>query len=360
MDATHTLHDRQTTTRHESGATSLPATRYQGSKRKLAAWIWSRLAEHDFTTALDAFGGTGSVAYTLKAYGKRVTCNDCLAFNEQVGIALIENDRVQLSPAEARRLLAEPAPKAGAFIQETFRGIYFTDEENAWLDQMCARIRRIRDRRKRAIAWYALGQAAISKRPYNLFHRANLYMRTANVKRTFGNKRTWDRPFDDHWLRFVEKANAAIIDGHGTCRAIRMDVLEVPGRFDLVYLDPPYVNGRGVGVDYAHFYHFLDGMIEYDRWPARIDWRSKHRRMTATPNPWCQPAQTHEAFKAVFERYRDSILAVSYRSDGIPSIEELEAMLRRCKRRVEVHRHGNYQYALSTNRRSQEVLLIGW
>ena len=56
---------------------------------------------------------------------------------------------------------------------------------------------------------------------------------------------------------------------------------------------------------------------------------------------------------------RDSILVVSYRSDGMPSIDELLGMLREVKRHVRVCDGRRYQYALSTNRRNREVLLIG-
>ena len=58
-----------------------PSTRYQGSKAKLVDWIWEQIADLDFTTCLDAFGGTGAVAYRLKQAGKRVTYNDLLRFN---------------------------------------------------------------------------------------------------------------------------------------------------------------------------------------------------------------------------------------------------------------------------------------
>jgi hypothetical protein len=46
--------------------TRFPSTRYQGSKAKLADWIWQQIAPLDFETCLDAFGGTGSIAYRLK------------------------------------------------------------------------------------------------------------------------------------------------------------------------------------------------------------------------------------------------------------------------------------------------------
>lgn len=61
-----------------------------------------------------------------------------------------------------------------------------------------------------AIAFFALSQSCIIKRPYNLFYRKNLYMRTSNVKRSFGNKKTWDTPFVDWFLKFVKEANHSI------------------------------------------------------------------------------------------------------------------------------------------------------
>ena len=67
-----------------------PSTRYQGSKAKLAEWIWEKISDLDFTTCLDAFGGTGAVSYRLKQAGKKVTYNDLLHFNYYFGLSLIE------------------------------------------------------------------------------------------------------------------------------------------------------------------------------------------------------------------------------------------------------------------------------
>ena len=36
-----------------------------------------------------------------------------------------------------------------------------------------------------------------------------------------------------------------------------LDALDVPGDYDLVYVDTPYIPKSGVGVDYQDFYHFL-------------------------------------------------------------------------------------------------------
>ena len=78
---------RQRTT--QTSPTRFPTTRYQGSKRKLADSILCALRDLEFTTVLDAFGGTGAVAHAFKRAGKVVTYNDLLAFNHQIGLALI-------------------------------------------------------------------------------------------------------------------------------------------------------------------------------------------------------------------------------------------------------------------------------
>jgi len=56
----------------------IPTTRYQGSKGKLVDWIWENIKDLDFSTVLDAFGGTGVVGYYLKQKGKQVFYNDYL------------------------------------------------------------------------------------------------------------------------------------------------------------------------------------------------------------------------------------------------------------------------------------------
>ena len=52
-------------------------------------------------------------------------------------------------------------------------------------------------------------------------------------------------------------------------------------------------------------------------------------------------------------------MVVSYRSDGIPSAEELVGLVRAVKPRVTVHFHDRYRYALSTNKRAREMLIVG-
>ncbi|MBI3724312.1 DNA adenine methylase [bacterium] len=338
----------------------MPSTRYQGSKRKLLPWLEGIFSRLEFDSCLDAFGGTGSVSHLLKAMGKEVAYNDALLWNATIGRALVENDSVRLEPARARAL-AERSPLARCpdFIERTFAGIYFTRDENRWLDAAVANVRAIEPGFARDLAFFAIFQSCLAKRPYNLFHRKNLYMRTATIERSFGNKATWDRPFDEHFLAHVLEANAAVFEGRRRCRALCSRAEDVEGEFDLVYVDPPYLNRRGIGVDYRDFYHFLEGLVRYESWPALVDLSSRHRRFLKEKSEWSDARRIARAFSRVFERFERSTIVVSYRSEGIPSIDELARALRRVKRRVVRHDQGGYQYALSTNRKSREVVLVG-
>lgn len=353
----HSLfHTRQT--RHYN--VPFPSTRYQGSKRKLTEWIWVNVQDLEFDSVLDLFGGTGCVSHMFKAAGRRVVYNDILRFNWNIGLALVQNSSVRLLPAEIERIInPQPDILYPDLIQRTFKNIYFTDIENAWLDRVVYNIDHLlNDPLKQALARFALYQACIVKRPYNLFHRANLYMRQADVRRSFGNKTTWDTPFETHFRAFAAEANAAVFDNGRDNLALCMDALEAPTDFDLVYIDPPYVGQQGIGVDYLEFYHFLEGLTGYDTWEQKIDYRTKHRRLQRSQSPWTRLDEILSAFEAVMARYQKSILVVSYRSDGIPSKEQLMTLLSHYKTNV-FEANKTQKYVLS-KRDSKELLLIAY
>jgi adenine-specific DNA-methyltransferase len=338
---------------------TFPSTRFQGSKLKIVDWIWDAIKDFAFDTALDAFGGTGSVAHMLKEKGKKVTYNDTLKFNWYFGLALIENDKVTLTEHDVDYVLTNHHEiEYPTFIYDTFKDIYFTDEENQWIDKVVTNIGLLDNIYKKALAYFALCQACIIKRPFNLFHRKNLYLRFSDVERNFGNKTTWDMPFETHFRKFVDEANGAVFSNGQQNKALNLDVFTIEGKFDLVYIDTPYISEKGVGVDYLGFYHFLEGLVNYSKWAKMIDYRTKHKRIKKNGSLWINKKQIYSAFDKLFNKFKESILVVSYRSDGIPSIEELKNMLGKCKPDVKDLKRKDYKYVLSNNQ-SEEVLLIG-
>ena len=347
----------------ESQVLLFPSTRYQGSKRKLLPWLWNNLKDLSFNSVLDPFGGTGSVSYLFKSAGKQIIYNDVLNFNSVIGNSLIANDNVKLTHCDINFILKKnPNIKYDDFIERTFNEIYFTQKENKWLDQIIQNIKLLNNSTKKAIALFAVFQAALSKRPFNLFHRKNLYLRFADVKRSFGNKKTWDKSFESHFLKSVDEINSAIFSNGKKCEYIKYNIFDIPTEFcktDLVYLDPPYMDQAGKSTDYLNYYHFLEGLCSYSNWLNKIDFTTKNLRFNKVNFEWNKKKYIYQNFTDAINKFSKSIIAISYRNDGIPSISELVKMTKQVKKHVEVFTMSNFQYVLSKNKNSKEILIVG-
>ena len=353
---------------------NVPSTRYQGSKRKILPWLHDCLEGYEFHSVLDAFGGSGMVSYLFKQMGKRVTYNDLFAFNQIIGQSIIENNKVLLSQNDVDFLLSTNKD-ASSFIFDNFHDIYYLDEENQWLDNIIYNIESLSNlydgaklKYKKAIAYNALFQSCLSKRPYNLFHRKNLDMRIRDVSRGFGNKTTWDRPFPEHFRFFVKEINGAVFCSKEKCKVICNDVFDIrTGHFDLVYLDPPYIKKKGVGnesSDYLRCYHFLEGIARYRQWGGMIDQGTSHKRIKVSFSPnYFNPSEALTVFEKIINKFQKSIIALSYRYGGTPTIDELTDIMLKYKEHMEIYDR-QYKYALNKQNSdiesNREYLLIGY
>jgi adenine-specific DNA-methyltransferase len=174
-----------------------PKTRYYGSKKRLQNWLYSLFVELKFDTVFDGFGGTGSVSLLLKAMGKKVFFCDVLKSNTISARAILNNKLPFEDIDYGYRFISDVSPEFG-IVTKTFSGKYFTDDENSWIDGAVNNINKLNSNDEKDIFLYCLFQSCLMKRPFNLFHRANLNLRTnQNVKRSFGNHTTWNHGFDD-------------------------------------------------------------------------------------------------------------------------------------------------------------------
>ena len=86
----------------------------------------------------------------------------------------------------------------------------------------------------------------------------------------------------------------------------------------------------------------------------------KHFPLKFQENRWVDKSKILLAFHELFDYYRDSHLVISYRSDGIPSVEELIKAVKQFKSKCKYVIFKNYKYVLSTNNNSHEILIIGY
>jgi len=339
---------------------TFPSTRFLGSKSKLIPWIYQNIKDLEYRSVLDAFGGTASFSFLMKKLGKRVYYNDYLKFNQIVGKSIIENQTERISNSELMTILTRKNKNYRDIIVKNFRGIYFKDYENKWLDYIIQNIYLIKNQYKRSILLSALFQACLIKRPFNLFHRNNLNLRTNDVTRTFGNKTSWDRPFKEHFIKFVQEYNNHVFNNFENNKVIGgFDVLEIPKKkYDLVYLDPPYLS-KNSKINYLDYYHFLEGISDYYNWEKRIDYSSKLRKFKQVKDieKWTKNKRVEILFKKMINRYKKSIIVLSYRNDGVPTVGDIMDMFQEITGKKPIVKMINHKYALS-NGSTKEVLFI--
>jgi len=183
----------------------LPNTRYQGSKKKIITTIYKFIREHvNPNHILDLFGGSAICSLYFNLHDIEVTYNDILKFNCINATGLLDNDINNIPCEEEIKniFIQNNDLNYETFIYDKFKDVYYTDDENIQLDIFRENIKHYGNLKKSNIMYYLLFQSLISKRPYNLFHRKNLSIRTSDVNRNFGNKTTWDTNFIVHMLKF--------------------------------------------------------------------------------------------------------------------------------------------------------------
>jgi DNA adenine methylase/adenine-specific DNA-methyltransferase len=328
-----------------------------GSKHRLLPWLHKVLSELDFDTAMDAFSGSGCVAYLLKAMGKSVVANDFLRFAYHLAHGLTVNPGVRLSRADVEGLLQDD-PAGERFIERTFNGIFFTSGDLRFLDNAWANLKRIRDPYKHSLVISAMCRAAIKKQPRGVFTVAR-----PQARRYDDGRRDIRISLREHFLESVELFNGLVYDDGRNHIALCGDVFNAPTEVGLVYLDPPYVP-RSDDNCYVKRYHFIEGLACYWQGVEMLQ-NSKVRKIRKKFTPFSYRRTAIEAFDALFARFQESILVLSYSSNGYPDLSELLRLMKRHKRRVTVHEH-EHRYHFGTHNAVRqertvvrEYLLVG-
>jgi len=136
-------------------------TNYIGSKQKLVDWIWKHTPD-SADSVIDAFSGSGVVAYMYKTKGLRVLANDRLRYSYHAARAIVEIDSVRISQEELDALLADN-PRAGTFVRDNFNGIFFASGVHGVIDEIRANVNKL-EGFKKDIALLLLAKPAYQAR----------------------------------------------------------------------------------------------------------------------------------------------------------------------------------------------------
>lgn len=332
-----------------------PSTRYMGSKRKVLPFLHDVLSELDYETCLDAFSGSGIVSYYFKKIGKEVYSNDFMKFPHLYNLATIENNSEKLSESEIE-MLVQKNGRIPNFIQKTFKGLYFSDEENKFLDLVRSNVDKLPSKYLQAIALSALVRACLKKRPRGIF--------TYVGDRYDDGRLDIQKPLSEHFLENVNLFNDSVFSNSKVHKSFNQDVFSLDIQPDLVYLDPPYFS-KSSDNDYTRRYHFVEGLVK--NWKGlEIQEETKTKKFKRYKSPFDTRKGTYEAFDRIFEKFKDSIIVVSYSSNSLPGKEEMIKMMKKYKNNVEIHEldylysFGNQGHKVNNNaNKVQEYIFVG-
>jgi DNA adenine methylase len=290
----------------------------------------------------------------MKTKGKKVITNDFMAISYFTSKAIIENTSTRISESDLLLLLETPSNES--FISETYKDLYFTDEENQFLDQVRANIELLDNDFKKSIAISALTRACMKKRPRGIF--------TFIGHRYDDGRKDIRKSLKDHFIDNVYDFNNAVFDNEKNCEANNKLGQELEKTADLVYLDPPYYSPKSDN-DYVRRYHFVEGLAK--RWEGlEIQEHTITKKFKSYQSPFSKRESTFEAFHSLIEKHKNSVIAISYSSNSIPTKEELTDILKEYKRDVVVHEidhtysFGNQNHKTGNKaNRVKEYLFIG-
>lgn len=333
-----------------------PPTRFMGSKSKLLSEIWSVVSQFNVNTVVDLFSGSGVVGYMLKAQGKAVVSNDYMAMSATFTKAMIENNTVTLPLEEAKELLVAHK-ESDHFVATTFKGLYYSDEENDLIDTLRTNIAAIRDQYKQAIAMTSLIRACLKKRPRGIF--------TYTGHRYDDGRQDLKKSLSQQFLESVEAVNKSIFDNgksnfskHGDAMDLKVE------NADLVYIDPPYYSPLSDN-EYVRRYHFVEGLAR-DWKGVEIQEHTQTKKFKSYPTPFSTRKGAADAFDKLFKKFANSILVVSYSSNSQPTQDEMVAIMAKYKEHVEVipidykYSFGNQSDAKTHRNTVQEYLFVGF
>lgn len=113
------------------------------------------------------------------------------------------------------------------FVETTFKGLYFSDEDNRFIDLVRSNIKTLKNPYKRAIAMSALIRACLKKRPRGIF--------TYVGHRYDDGRKDLLMPFRSQFLEAVDMVNAAVFDNGKENKARNGDAMTLKTRQQSVF-----------------------------------------------------------------------------------------------------------------------------
>lgn len=334
-----------------------PDPQYLGAKHTHLVWI-KKFIPNNVKTAMDAFAGSQSVAFLFKQLGYKTITNDFLNFNNQIGVALIENKQTTLTTEDLKNL-CQPAKNKDEFdlMESIFTNVFFEKEEAIFLDNFRANIVLLENPVKQAIALSVINRSMTRKITMGHFAHTQALVYANNPDRIKRN-RSLIRPIKEIFEEFIPQYNRAIFDNKQDNKSFHkniLDLLPTVENLDLAYFDPPYCDSHA---DYQGFYHLLETYTEY--WKDKQFINGIKRYEPQRISGFDKKREVINSFEKLFELSVEiPNWLISYNNRSYPGIEEFKKLISKYREvKVEAKTYYNGRGGKGSVAGSQEILFV--
>ena len=334
-----------------------PEPQYLGAKHTHLGWI-KKFIPDNLKTAIDAFAGSQSVAFLFKQIGFKTITNDYLNFNNQIGLALIENKDTKLT-VDDLKLLFHPAKNKREFelIESTYTNVFFEKEEAEFLDNFRANIPLLENPIKQAMAFTVINRSMTRKITMGHFGHTQALVYASDPDRIKRN-RSLVRPTKEIFEDLLPKYTNAVFDNMQDNKSFNkniLDLLPTVKYVDLAYFDPPYCDSHA---DYQGFYHLLETYTEY--WKDKEFINSIKRYEPQRFSGFDKKRDVINSFEKLFELSEEiPNWLISYNNRSYPGIEEFEKLISKYRDvTVEAKTYQNGRGGKGSVAGSQEILFV--
>lgn len=330
-----------------------PQPKYLGAKFKLLDWIGNCIPSN-INVVFDAFSGSQSVAYYLKQRGFKTYTNDFLNFNNQIGLALIENNNVILTDDDINNII-QPIEN-DHFIEKMYCNLFFEKDDCVFLDNCRANIEKM-SIYKKALAFSIINRAMTRKITMGHFAHTKAIEYMHNDERIKRNK-SLVIPLKEIFLELLPSYNDAVFDNGKENKSFCDDALNILPHLkdiDLIYIDPPYCTSHA---DYQNFYHLLETYV--NKWTDKTYINSIKRYEPRIYSGFDKKCDVIHSFEKLFELSKDiPHWLISYNNRSYPNIDIFKNMIDKYKDvEIKENTYTNSNGGKGSVKESKELLFV--
>jgi len=317
-----------------------PSSRYMGSKNKIINELYKVFKKNKFDTVLDLFSGSASVSYLLKSMGKKVISNDYMSFASNISNAIIKNNKTLLTKNDLKKLMSEPE-SYNKFVQEKFDKIFFSKNDNNFIDIVRHNAANFKNNSKKALAFASLIKACQKKQPRGLF--------TFRGFRYDDGRLDLKKTIQEQFIDAVKVFNDSIFDNKQKNISRNQNFINLNETADLVYIDPPYFSKLSDN-GYVRRYHFLEGIVK--SWKDLIiQENSVVKKFKNYPSMFDTEIGSKSAIKLLIKKYSNKIIIFSYSSNSLPELNYFKKIGKENNMKILIKKIG-YTYSFGTQKKN--------